>query len=241
VITTIAGAAPGQVGSGSADGTGTAAQFRTLSGLAVDASGDVIGADNGNNTIRRITSTGTVTTLAGTPASARGLLDGIGIEAQFRSLVAIASDFAGFLYVVDDLPFDARIRRVSPNGQTATLTGFSSHSLLGPAALVLEGSNTIYLVENCFVIKITPSGSRAVASFPGSCGPAGIARAASGDLFIADTGNHVIRRVTPAGDTTTIAGGPGQAGFVNASGADARFNTPEGMYARGDTGAARIH
>jgi sugar lactone lactonase YvrE len=141
--------------------------------------------------------------------------------------VAIASDATGFLYVVDDSPFDARIRRVSPNGQTATLADFSSHSLLGPAALVLEGSNTIYIVEDCFVIRIIANVARTVTNWQGSCGPAGIARAASGDLFIADTRNHVIRRVTPAGDTTTVAGGP--AGFADASGADARFNTPEGI------------
>jgi sugar lactone lactonase YvrE len=227
-LTTIAGRTD-QPWSGSADGTGTAAQFSTLSGLAVDASGDVIGADAGNNTIRRITSTGTVTTFAGTAARVPDLIDGIGIEARFRRVGGIASDATGFLYVVDDLPFDARIRRVSPNGQTATLAGFSSGSLLGPAGLVLEGSNTIYVVQDCFVLKITPSGTRTAGFWQGqgACGPAGIARAASGDLFIADTVNNVIRRVTPAGDVSTVAGGP--AGFADATGADARFNTPEGI------------
>jgi len=224
-LTTIAGT--NQPVSGSADGTGTAAQFRTLSGLAVDASGDVIGADTGNSTIRRITSTGTVTTFAGTAAKVSDLIDGIGSAARFRSLGAIASDAIGFLYVVDDLPFNTRLRRVSRDGQTATLAGFSSGSRLGPAGLALEGSNTIYVVEDCFVLKITASGTRTAGFWQGPCGPAGIARAASGDLFIADTVNNLIRRVTPAGDVSTVAGGP--AGFVDATGADARFNTPEGI------------
>jgi hypothetical protein len=217
-------------------------------------------ADNGgaysvviSNAVTTVTSAAAilhvVTTQDGIALAAGGLgvsafVDGIGSTARFRILGGIASDASGFLYVVDKTFADPRIRRIAPNGQVTTLVGYTSSLLAGPEALVLNpAATTVYLADNSSVTAITPGGFVEIAgvlsfcSFADGvgtagrfCQPQGIARDASGDLFVADTGNHAIRRVTLAGATTTIAGDPTQpGGYVDATGGAARFNRPEGI------------
>jgi len=242
LVGTIAGNGP----AGSADGLGSAARFRTLRGLAVDASGDVIGADSGNHTIRKIKNTGNVSTFAGAAPKAPDFVDAIGSAARFQRPVAIDGDGSGVLYVVDRFEFlTGLVRVVLPNGQVGRLPGIVTNFGFVPTSVAVdEAGTTVYMTEGCTITKLSASGFAAVtpAMLNFLCDyvdgpptvakfktPNGIARAASGDLFIADTGNQVVRHVTPALDTTTIAGGPGQAGFANGTGGAARFNAPEGI------------
>ncbi len=108
VVTTLAGS-PGQ--GGSADGTGAAAQFDYPADVAVDAAGNVYVADEFNNTIREITPTGVVTTLAGT-AGQYGSTDGTGTAARFTDPIGVAVDAAGNVYVADN--YNNTIRKLSP-------------------------------------------------------------------------------------------------------------------------------
>ncbi|MBI2772610.1 MAG: hypothetical protein HYX47_23520 [Burkholderiales bacterium] len=127
-VTLVAGST-----AGSADGTGAAAQFRSVSGLAVDAQGNVYVADNA--TIRKVTPGGAVTTLAGSPG-AIGSADGTGAAARFSLLAGIAVDAAGNVYVAD--PLNGAIRKVSAAGVVTTLSA-RPDALFNPSGLALNG------------------------------------------------------------------------------------------------------
>ena len=201
VVTTLAGS-PGAAGVGSADGTGPAAQFDGPQGIAVDASGNIYVADNGNDTIRKVTPIGVVTTLAGT-AGVRGSADGTGSAAQFFSPMGLAVDWSGNVYVADQA--NGTIRKIFPNGAVTTLAGSSGIDGVGNA-----------------------DGTGAAAQFRG---PSGVAVDGGGNVYVADTGNNEIRMVTPAGVVTTLAGaGPpadsNNFSFADGTGAAAQFNWP---------------
>jgi sugar lactone lactonase YvrE len=116
-ITTLAGLAGS---SGSADGGGTAARFSSPTGVAIDGAGNVYVAESVNNTLRKITALGDVTTLAGT-AGAAGSTDGVGSAARFRTPSAVAVDTAGNLYVADY--GNHTIRKIAADGTVTTLAG----------------------------------------------------------------------------------------------------------------------
>jgi len=177
VVTTLAGTAGT---SGSTDSTGTAARFNSPMGIAVDAGDNVYVADMNNNTIRKITSEGVVTTLAGT-AGKQGHSDGTGAAASFVDPEGIAVDTSGNVYVADT--FNDTIRKITPGGVVTTLAGTAGTT--GSA----DGAGT-------------------AASF---YEPEGIAVDASGNIYVADNGNSLIRKITPAGVVTTIIGAPGNA------------------------------
>jgi MYXO-CTERM domain-containing protein len=114
VVTTLAGA----LTAGSADGTGVSAGFNSPGGLAVDSAGNIYVADTGNSTIREITPTGAVTTLAGQAGNA-GLMDGTGSNALFNKPEDLTVDTAGNVYVADTL--NGAIRKITPAGVVTTL------------------------------------------------------------------------------------------------------------------------
>jgi sugar lactone lactonase YvrE len=130
VVTTLAGT-PGVTGS--ADGTGAAAQFNLPQGVAVDASGNVYVSDGGNSTIRRITAAGVVTTLAGV-AGTPGGLDGTGPTAEFNTPYGIAVDASGNLYVADSLNGTLRKGSLPPVAPTITAQPQSATVTAGAAA-----------------------------------------------------------------------------------------------------------
>lgn len=186
----------GRVGTpGSVDGTGTAARFFNPYGVATDPAGNVYVPDHDNHTIRKITSTGTVTTLAGIAATT-GVEDGIGTAARFNNPVGIATDSVGNIYVGD--VHSHTIRKISTTGAVTTLAGVAGR--VGSA-----------------------DGMGPLASFNL---PYGVATDSSGNVFVADYGNHTIRKITSEGTVTTFAGTAGQPGSVDATGKDARFNFP---------------
>ena len=249
VVTTFAGSAGQQ---GSADGSGSAARFSFPSGVACDSNGNVYVADTFNHTIRKISPAGVVTTLAGSVGQA-GNVDGTGGGARFDYPIAAACDAAGNVYVSDN---DDTIRKVTPAGVVTTLAGSPGQSgstdatgsaarFSYPAAVVCDASDNVYVADswNSTIRKITPSGVvTTLAGVAGAVGsddgmgsasrfnsPNGIACDTAGNLFVTDSNNDTIRRVTPTGVVTTVAGSAGTAGTTDGAGSGALFNTPIGV------------
>ena len=104
MVSTLAGSGT----SGYTDGTGTSAQFNSPTGVAVDGAGNVYVADQGNHRIRKITTSGVVSTLAG---STSGYTDGTGTSAKFNNPIGVAVDGAGNVYVADQ--GNHRIRKIT--------------------------------------------------------------------------------------------------------------------------------
>ena len=235
---------------GSADGTNTTARFNDPAGIAIAADGTVFVADNQNHAIRRIGTNGVVTTLAGllgTPGSA----DGSGSTARFDSPTSLALGSDGTLYVSDT--GNHTIRRVSPAGTVTTLAGAagSADYADGPAAsarfnqplgLGIAPDGTAFVADsgNHLIRAIATNGTVSIlAGNPETFGsadgtgtnaffncPVGLALAPDGSLFVSDANNFTIRRVTPAGVVTTIAGAAGQDGSLDGPAMSARFGKP---------------
>lgn len=238
---------------GNADGSGNSALFSTPAGLAIDASGNLYVADQGNNAIRKITAAGAVITLAGN-ASASGSADGSGTSASFNGPQGVAVDAAGNLYVADT--GNHTIRKLTPAGTVSTLAGAAgaagSADGTGPVArfntpsdLTTDTAGNLYVADtgNNTVRKLTPAGvastlagSAAVfGSTDGSAAtalfntPSGAAADAAGNLYIADTFNNTIRKISATGTVSTLAGTAGAAGSVDGKGSAARFFYPVGL------------
>ncbi len=261
MVTTFAGTA-GSGNWGSADGTGSAARFNAAYGVSADAAGNVYVADTWNNTIRKITSAGTVTTLAGLAAGyppaagSVGATDGAGSVARLNFPQSVAVDTAGNLYVADT--HNNTIRKITAAGIVSTLAGVapaqslgatdatgSSARFSGPHGLAADAVGNLYVADtlNSTIRKIAANG--AVTTLAGTAGtigsadgqgagasfryPYGLATDAAGNVFIADTYNHVVRKITPGGLVTTLAGGAGINGPTDGTGPAARFNYPKGI------------
>ncbi len=195
----------GQTGtSGNANGTGAAARFASPASLTVDAAGSLYVSDTGNYTVRKITSAGVVTTLAGL-AGVSGAVDGPGPLARFYSPGALAVDASGNLYLLDGANYSSypTLRRIAPSGEVSTLAG---------GGYPYNGSY---------------DGTGSAASF---YNPFGLAwDASSGALFVTDTGRHTVRRVTTTGVVTTVLGIAGTSGSADGLGTQARFSSPAGL------------
>lgn len=195
-MTVLAGK-PGVIGT--ANGTGSAARFGFLNGIALNkATGDLYVADSSNQTIRKITPAGLVTTFAGSPGNA-GYLDASGTAARFDNPEGLAIDSAGNVFVADR--FNDVIRKITPTGAVSTYAGTRN-----------QPGNV--------------DGSGAAARFDD---PAGLAIDAADNLYVTDAHAHTVRKITPAGLVSTIGGTSGLAGFDNGIGTTARFYQPNGI------------
>ena len=119
-------------GAGNVDGTGAAARFDFPNNVATDSAGNVYVADTLNNTIRKITPAGVVSTLAGT-AGVFGSANGIGGAASFNFPVGVATDSTGNVYVTDTN--NSTIRKITPTRVVSTVVGTARQAAFAPGAL----------------------------------------------------------------------------------------------------------
>jgi sugar lactone lactonase YvrE len=237
---------------GSQDGVGGSAGFVYPNGVGLDGSGNLIVVDSGNNLIRRITPGGVVTTLAGN--GDYGSQDGAGTAAEFGEPAGLAMDGSGNAYVVDS--GNCTIRKVTPAGVVTTFAGSpgsngssdgtgTAASFSYPNGATIDGTGNLYIADsnNSTIRKITPAG--VVTTLAGTVlgegykdgtgsgavfwNPYGLGADASGNVYVADTGNSVIRKVTQQGVTTTIAGVSRAVGSADGAASNARFNNPWGV------------
>lgn len=273
------------------DATGGAGSFNTPSSLAVDISGNVHVADSYNNRVRKVTPAGLVSTsmtgiacqavavdrhnnlyMADSTGSASsairwlspagtfgtmvtgklGFGDGAGAAVGFRLLAGMAVDAAGNVYVADRT--NHAVRKVTPTGVVSTLAGGgvagfkdgagSAAAFNAPNGVALDSGGNVYVADtgNHAVRKITPGGVVSTLAGSGAAGladgvgaaarfrnPYGVAVDGSGNVYVADTDNQVVRKITPAGVVTVFAGRAGVRGHVNGPGGAALFQAPRGV------------
>ncbi len=249
-ITTLAGQA---TVSGSVDGTGAAARFNGPASVAVDSSGIIYIADSSNHIIRKVTSAGVVTTLAGT-AGVSGSADGTGSAARFNAPSGIAVSGLGTVYVADT--YNHIIRVISPEGVVTTLAGLAGNTgstdatgsaarFLYPYGIALDSGGTVYVADtfNHTIRRVTGAG--VVSIYAGTAGARGTANGAgvaarfaypfaiavdsTGNLYVADSFNHAIRKIDTGANVTNLAGTSGTAGTTDGTGTAALFNQPSGI------------
>jgi serine/threonine protein kinase len=247
----------GQPGAaGSADGTASEARFRSPGGIAVDAMGNVFVADTGNNTIRKIAPGGAVRTMAGL-AGQGGRADGSGGAARFWAPLGIAVDAAGNVYVAE-FASDI-IRKITLEGAVSTLAGSAGDPgsqngrgdnahFRNPWSVAVDLKGNVYVADksNFAIRQITPDGL--VGTFAGRAGasgdtdgpgsyarfsdPHGVAvdnASPSGRIYVADTGNSVIRAIDKSGMVSTLAGKAGSPGNVDGFGSKALFSNVQSV------------
>lgn len=235
---------------GAINGLGKLASFNGPSGVAVDGNGNVYVADSGNNLIRKIAPDGTVSTLAGTVV-APDTSNTVTSRPLFSGPSGVAVDASGNVYVAD--AGNNRVCMITPAGVTSTLAGNgnagfnngagSSATFNNPTGVALDASGNVYVADllNNMIRKITPDGTTSVLAGDGEIGskdgldtaarfyfPTSLTVDASGNIYVTDAVNNLIREVTPAGLVSTLAGS-GKADSENGIGTAASFNDPTGI------------
>ncbi|WP_082922845.1 NHL repeat-containing protein [Halothiobacillus diazotrophicus] len=258
LVSTLAGSTT----PGAANGLGAAASFYYPTGVAVDTNGNLYVADTNNFEIRKITAAGLVTTLAGT--TTQGSADGIGAAAGFSYPTDVALSANGTtLYVADS--YNNEIRTIDlATGMVNTFAGSTTPGFkdgVGTAAgfhypkgVKLDTAGNLYIADfnNNAIRKITPGGVVTTLAGSGAAGatdgtgtaatfnhPKGIAVDAQGNVYVGDVDNNEIRKVTPAGVVTTLAGSttPGAADGI---GSAASFKAPKGVALNADETALYV-
>lgn len=244
-VTTFAGSGA----KGAANGISTIASFNFPAGVAVDKNGNVYVADPLNNSIRKVTSSGIVSTFAGNGNI--GSANGKDTSASFYEPLGVTVDTNGNVYVADR--FNNLIRKITPTGIVSTLAGnINGGSANGigtnatfnqPFGVAVDASGNVFVADtyNHLIRKITPTGVVSTLAGSGIIGnsngngvaasfnhPFGIAVDATGNIFVADSYNNLIRKITPIGEVSTIAGS-GIKGSTNGIGTSASFNEPFGI------------
>jgi sugar lactone lactonase YvrE len=226
IISTMAG--NGIQGGSGDSGPATSAELNNPNGIAVDSEGNLFISDTGNNCIRKVIPAGIITTVAG----------------GFNNAKGIAVDSTGNLFILDN--FGDSIRKISSAGVTTTVAG----GIIGYSdGIAVDSAGNLYVAYTAgnSILKISSSGiittiaGNGIKGFSGDGGPAasaqlfypsGIAVDSAGTLYIADTWNHRIRRISSSGIIMTLVGsGPidqGMGGFGGDGGpaAAALLNTP---------------
>jgi sugar lactone lactonase YvrE len=259
VISTVAG--NGTQGFSGDGGPATSAELAGPCGVAVDATGDLFIADTSNQRIRKVTPGGVtpggvISTVAGNGTSGFGGDGGPATSAQLAGPYGVTVDAVGNLFIVDVT--NNRIRKVTPGGVISTVAGngnqgysgdggpATSAQLYAPYGVAVDAAGNLFIADNGNqrIRKVTPGGvistvaGNGTGGYRGDGGPAtsaqllypyGVAVDTAGNLFIADTGNNRVRKVTPGGVISTVAGN-GTQGFSGDGGpaTSAELHYPEG-------------
>ena len=248
-------------GDGGDGGPAVEAELYSPRGVAVDGAGNLFIADSSNNRIRMVDASGTITTVAGTGESGFGGDGGPAVEAELYSPRGVAVDGAGNLFIADTS--NHRIRMVDASGTITTVVGTGESGFGGdggpaveaefdrPFGVAVDSAGNLFIADTSnhrirmvdSTGTITTVAGTGASGFGGDGGPAveaefdrpfGVAVDSAGNLFIADTSNHRIRMVDPAGTITTVAG-TGASGFGGDGGpaggpaVEARLRSPRGV------------
>ena len=247
-VTTLAGQGPSYPGF--SNDTGAAARFYNSAGVAVDSASNVYVADQTNHAIRKITPLGVVTTFAGQGPSGSGFSNATGTNARFNNPTGVAVDSSGIVYVSD--AGNHAIRKITPAGVVTTLAGGvfgyaegtgTNAQFKNPYGLAVDSASNVYVADydNYLIRKITPAGvvttlagllrgfSDGIGTNAQFYGPIAVACDLSGNVYVGDDGTHTIRKITPQGLVTNIAGKAYSGAFQNGTGTNARFLGPYGI------------
>lgn len=244
--TIFAGGSTGYV-----DALGRAARFDGPAALCLAPNGDLFVSDSDNHRIRRVTPEGQVSTYAGggpTGYGQGGHQDGTLETARFKGPSSLAVDAAGNLYVAEIGNHD--VRKITPQGAVSTLAGSGTGGYAEgqgqaaqfhfPSGLAVDAQANVYVADasNNRIRKITPAGLVSTLAGTGEegfadgpalqaefDGPSDVVIDPAGNLYVADTNNHRIRKITPQGTVSTVAG-TGEAGYANGFAALAQFDKP---------------
>lgn len=247
------------------------ARFHDPRGMAVDAHGNVFVADYVNSVVRRLTPQGEVGIVAG-QVEQRDAADGPALQARFYSPECVAVGPDGVLYVSDS--GSETVRRIGRDGTVSTLAGAigvegyadgpgTSARFNHPVGLGVDRQGNVFVADayNSTVRRIAPGGE--VTTLAGTAGatgwrdgvgararfntPVGLALDATGNVYVSEYFNHTIRRITPDGRVSTVAGIPGKAGFGDGPAKQALFRhpqslafAPDGSLIVADTGNSRV-
>jgi len=213
-VTTVAGS--GQPGA--RDGPAATAQFLYPTGIAVDQAGALYVADRGGHTVRKITPRGVVSTLAG--SGQPGYTDGMGATAQFRDPMTVVVDRSGRLFVADSgshtirvITSEGRVSTVAGSPQAGAVDGAGATARFNwPTGLALDQAGNLYVADsnNALIRKVSPDGQVTTLAGVGHAGsddgpgetagfrfPTGVAVDRQGDVYVADSANNMIRRISP--------------------------------------------
>lgn len=228
----------GSVAGGYANGTGSAALFSNPQSLVTDAAGNVYVADSFNNSIRKITPAGDVTTYAGDGKA--GYTDGPAATAEFYAPQSLAIDGSGNIFVSD--VGNNVIREITAAGVVSTYAGNGLHGFInekaslaefnGPQGLCVDASGNVYVADrgNNIIRKISTQGK--VTTYAGYYGagvglynssvdttsvfnvPVGVAVDSKGNVYVADSKNYCIRKISSSGGVSTLVGGAVQTTLI---------------------------
>ena len=222
---------------------GIHASFNTPSGLALDDQGNLYVADTGNNRIRKVTTEGVVSTLAGNGSA--GYADGPASSAEFNGPIGLAVDSQNSIYVADT--YNDRIRKITADGFVTTVAGSeglgyrdgpaSSSQFDTPCGIVIKADGTLIVADtgNGRLRQISPSGDVTTLGVIFNAdpnrnwlrSPIGLALTHDGFLYVTEHDRGTIIQIDPDGRAVVLAGN--QQGYSEGFGPDARFNHPSGI------------
>lgn len=221
---------------GNANGQGAVASFHVPVSVVTDIAGNVYVADSKNHQVRKITPAGEVSVFAGD--GSQGNVDGKGIAARFSVPVYINKDAAGNLYVGDGL--NSSIRKITMAADVSS----AATGIYQPYGVAVDALGNLFISQafNHVLLKITPGGVKTTFAGSGNRGtqdgkgtaasfnvPTGLVADAAGNIYVADGGNSIIRKIAPDGTVSTFAGNKSIAGAIDGKGIDASFKSPNGL------------